>query len=375
MHGPVARPHVLLSVAMSLDGYIDDAAPGTLVLSDAEDLDRVDGVRAGVDAILVGAGTVRADDPRLLVRSTMRRRERTERGLSPSPLRVVLTAGGDLDPSAALFGTGTELSGRVVYTARPAVADLSARLGDTAAVVDAGDPPDLPGVLADLAARGVARLLVEGGGAVHTAFLAAGVVDEIHAVVAPFLVGDQQAPRFVRPGTFPQDAWHPMSLAETRAIGDRVLLRYRIGDSDRRWLTLACDLAERCPPSSSAFSVGAVVVGADGEVLATGHSRAGSPLDHAVEVALSALRRGDPRLTGATVYSSLEPCGARASRPVACARHVLDAGLARVVTARREPPTVVDGRGAAALEDAGVEVVEIPDLAPLARRPNAQLLR
>ncbi|MDN5914561.1 MAG: dihydrofolate reductase family protein [Pseudonocardia sp.] len=359
---------------MSLDGYIDDAAPATLVLSDAEDLDRVDGVRAGVDAVLVGAGTVRADDPRLLVRSASRRRERTERGRSPSPLRVVLTAGGDLDPSASLFGTGTGISGRVVYAARPAVSGLRARLGDSAEVVDAGDPPGLPGVLADLAARGVARLLVEGGGAVHSAFLAAGAVDEIHAVVAPFLVGDGQAPRFVRPGTFPQDAGHPMTLAETRAIGDRVLLRYRIGDPDRRLLTLACDLAERCPPSDSAFSAGAVVVGEDGEVLATGHSRAGSPLDHAVEVALSALRRGDPRLAGATLYSTLEPCRTRASRPVACARHILDAGLSRVVTARRGPATV-DGRAAAALEDAGVQVVEIPDLAPLARRPNAHLLR
>ncbi|MER7438739.1 dihydrofolate reductase family protein, partial [Pseudonocardia alni] len=77
------RPHVLASVAMSLDGYIDDAGPDTLVLSDAGDLDRVDAVRAGVDAILVGAGTVRADDPRLLVRCAERRAGRVADGRPP----------------------------------------------------------------------------------------------------------------------------------------------------------------------------------------------------------------------------------------------------------------------------------------------------
>src|SRR5580693_3236663 len=97
------RPYVLLSAAMSADGYIDDASPRRLVLSGPEDLDRVDEVRAGCDAILVGAGTIRADDPRLLVRSAARRAARTARGLPSTPLRVTLTSGGDLDPAARFF--------------------------------------------------------------------------------------------------------------------------------------------------------------------------------------------------------------------------------------------------------------------------------
>ena len=74
------RPHVLLSVATSLDGHIDDASPERLILSGAEDLDRVDVERAAVDAILVGAATIAADDPRLLVRSAERRAERVACG-------------------------------------------------------------------------------------------------------------------------------------------------------------------------------------------------------------------------------------------------------------------------------------------------------
>ncbi|MFD7311009.1 RibD family protein [Promicromonospora sp. NPDC059942] len=82
-------------------------------------------------------------------------------------------------------------------------------------------------MLADLAARGVERLMIEGGGMMHTMFLSAGLVDELHVVFAPFFVGDASAPRFVNPSGFPQDSRHRMTLVETQAIGDCVLLRYR----------------------------------------------------------------------------------------------------------------------------------------------------
>ncbi|GAA1384806.1 hypothetical protein GCM10009613_16200 [Pseudonocardia kongjuensis] len=224
--GRPSGPYVLASVAVSLDGYIDDAGPGTLVLSDADDLDRVDEVRAGVDAILVGAGTVRADDPRLRVRSDRRRDERIAAGRPPSPRRVILSTSGDLDPTAAVF-TCERSDPPLVYTADRAVDGTRARLDGVAEVVGAGEPPTPSSVLADLAAREVDRLLVEGGGAVHTAFLTAGRVDELHVVVAPFFVGDARAPRFVHDGRFPQSPERPMTLVEARPIGDLVLLRYR----------------------------------------------------------------------------------------------------------------------------------------------------
>jgi 5-amino-6-(5-phosphoribosylamino)uracil reductase len=106
------------------------------------------------------------------------------------------------------------------------VAEARRAVGAVADVADAGEPLDLHRLLADLRGRGVARLMVEGGTAVHTLFLTTGVVDELQLVVAPFFVGDADAPRFVGPGRFPQDAAHRMRLAEARPIGDLVLLRY-----------------------------------------------------------------------------------------------------------------------------------------------------
>lgn len=369
------RPHVLMSAASSLDGRLDDTSPRRLVLSDARDLDRVDGVRAGVDAILVGSGTVRADNPRLLVRSPVRRRDRLAAGRSPSPLRVVLSGGGPLDPDAAVFRAGADLARTLVYASSEAVARLRAQAGPSVEVADAGRDLAPVFVLADLARRGVTRLMVEGGSTTRTAFFEAGLVDEVHFVVAPFLVGDTAAPPFVRSGTFPQGPGDPMTLVESRPMGDHVLLRYRSGPLDRRWLAEACALAERCPPSTSAFSVGAVVVSHEGEVIATGFSRSSGPADHAEEAALRSVARDDPRLKGATIYSSLEPCSNRASAPVPCARRILDAGIARVVTAWREPETFTVGEGVELLRAASVEVVELPELSELAQRPNHHLRR
>ncbi len=219
-----SRPYVVLSVATSLDGYIDDATPERLLLSDDEDLDRVDDVRAGVDAILVGAGTIRADNPRLMVRSEERRAKRIADGRPESPVKVTITASGNIDPRARFFATGA--IDKIVYTTDAVAPALSDRMGAAATVVGLEGGVDPADVLADLAARGVERLMVEGGGAMHTMFLSAGLVDELHVVFAPFFVGDAGAPRFVNPSGFPQDSKHRMSLVETRAIGDCVLLRY-----------------------------------------------------------------------------------------------------------------------------------------------------
>lgn len=221
------RPYVLLSFAASLDGYIDDSTERRLLLSNDEDFARVDEVRAGCDAILVGATTIRRDNPRLLVRSAGHREARVGGGLSESPIKVTLSSTGDLDPGAAFFTSGGV--DKVVYCSGEAVEKARDRVGAVAAVVDAGAPLSLDTVLADLHGRGVRRLMVEGGGRVHTQFLQAGLVDEIHAVFAPFFVGDATAPRFVNPGVFPYDAGNRMRLAETRQIGDCVLLRYLPG--------------------------------------------------------------------------------------------------------------------------------------------------
>ncbi|MGH3889752.1 MAG: RibD family protein, partial [Pseudonocardiaceae bacterium] len=180
------RPHVLVSVAMSIDGYIDDMNDARLMLSNEEDFDRVDEVRASVDAILVGANTIRRDNPRLLVRSSKRQEERVRHGLTLHPMKVTLTGRGDLDATARFFSSGD--IEKIVYTRDLAVPALREALGDAATVVAAGEPVDAGAVLDDLGERKVGRLMVEGGSKIHTQFLAEGLVDEIHLVIAPFFV-------------------------------------------------------------------------------------------------------------------------------------------------------------------------------------------
>jgi diaminohydroxyphosphoribosylaminopyrimidine deaminase/5-amino-6-(5-phosphoribosylamino)uracil reductase len=143
---------------------------------------------------------------------------------------------------------------------------------------------------------------------------------------------------------------------------------------DVHWLRETLELARRCPPSATAFSVGSIIVGADGTPLATGFSRERDLRDHAEEVALAKIPPGDPRLARATIYSSLEPCGVRASRPRPCADLIIAAGIPRVVYAWHEPPLLASGGGAEMLTAAGVSVIEIPELAPEARAINAHLI-
>jgi len=182
------RPYTLLSCGISLDGYLDCPSVRRLRLSNDADFDRVDAVRAGSDAILVGAGTVRNDNPRLLVRSAERRRQRQDAGRSASPTKVTITATGKLDPDAEFFVAGD--AEKLVYSTSAAAPELRCRLGDRATVVDAGDPIELAWVTADLYARGVRRLMVEGGGTVHTQLLTGDLADELQLVVAPLFVGD-----------------------------------------------------------------------------------------------------------------------------------------------------------------------------------------
>jgi pyrimidine deaminase RibD-like protein len=143
-----------------------------------------------------------------------------------------------------------------------------------------------------------------------------------------------------------------------------------VNDSD--FLEQTIVLSEAAPPSATAFAVGCVIVDPGGNVLATGYSRELGEHWHAEEVALA--KAAGVSLTDATLYSSLEPCSVRKSRPLSCTQLILDAGIPRVVFAMREPPTFVDCCGAELLAAAGVEVVELPDYAARVRAVNRDLV-
>jgi 5-amino-6-(5-phosphoribosylamino)uracil reductase len=156
------------------------------------------------------------------------------RGLPASPAKVTVTRRGDLPATAAFFTAGltADEPDRFVYCPAPAADDVRARLGAVATVVGtgAGGDVDVAGVLEDLSARGINRVMVEGGGSILTQFLTAALADELHLVVAPLFVGDSRAPRLVGDGRFPWNARRRALLAGVRQIGDVVLLRYALSE-------------------------------------------------------------------------------------------------------------------------------------------------
>jgi 5-amino-6-(5-phosphoribosylamino)uracil reductase len=226
------RPYTILSCAISADGCLDDASGDRLILSGPEDLDEVDALRAGCDAICVGAGTVRADNPRLRVRSADRVAAREAAGRPPHPLRVTVSAGGDLDPSARIFaGPGPR---PLVYCASRAVTRATARLGAVAEVIGAGDPPSLATILKHLySERIIASVLLEGGSRIVRDALAADLADELRLAVAPFFVGDAGAPRFAIPASYPHGPDRPMRLQSVRRLDSVAVLSYRLTDRPR----------------------------------------------------------------------------------------------------------------------------------------------
>jgi 5-amino-6-(5-phosphoribosylamino)uracil reductase len=226
-----ARPYTIVSCAVSLDGCLDDASPERLILSGPEDLDEVDELRSAADAILVGAGTIRADNPRLLVRDDSRSAVREAEGRPPHPLRVTVTASGELDPAARFFaGPGTPL----VYAPAAAAAVARRNLGGKAVVIDTGGELSLATVLHDLyTERTVLTLLAETGAVLARDLLAQDLVDEIRLAVAPFFVGDENAPRFALPAHYPHGQGNPMELTSVRRLGGLAVLRYRLNSQTR----------------------------------------------------------------------------------------------------------------------------------------------
>jgi riboflavin-specific deaminase-like protein len=210
----VTRPHVLLSVAVSLDGHIDDRGTERFPLSNTEDFDHVDRMRAESDAILAGAETLRRDNARLLVYSDERRAQRIADGKPEYPLRVVVTRKGQLDPELRFWHCGGD---RLVYTKQPTTVEHLAECRIFS---------DFSEILDDLGERGVRRLMVEGGTSIHTEFLKNGLADEIRVAVAPMLIGQATAPRFVNPAEFPGGPARRFHLEDVAKVGDVAVLRY-----------------------------------------------------------------------------------------------------------------------------------------------------
>ena len=154
------RPEVLLKVATSLDGYLNDSSETRRVFSSAEDQAKVDRLRAEQDAILVGAGTIRADNPRLVIRSKNYRAFREEKGQPADPIKVTITESGDLSPDYQFFQTGE--NEKLVFAPEAVSEELKGKLKDLAEVIPCeGEEVNLENLLEELSSRSVKKLMVE----------------------------------------------------------------------------------------------------------------------------------------------------------------------------------------------------------------------
>jgi len=222
------RPFVYINMAMTADGKITSARREYPRFT--SDLDRrtMDRLRAEADAIVVGAGTLRADDPPLHVRDTEMRAYRESLGKSGAPLRVAVTASGSIDPGSRFF-TDERGGERVVATVESLDVERLAALRGRAEVWQLGrEHVDLPRLLDRLADRGVGRVLLEGGGELNWSFLRNGLVDELYVTIAPALLGGRDAPTLLEGSGFAMAAQRKLRLLELRREGDEIYCRYAL---------------------------------------------------------------------------------------------------------------------------------------------------
>ncbi|HIW96993.1 MAG TPA: dihydrofolate reductase family protein [Candidatus Tidjanibacter gallistercoris] len=366
---------VIVSAAVSRDGYMDDCTPRRLVLSCAEDWAEVYGLRAVCDAILVGAETVRRDNPALVVRDAGLRAWRECLGMKPDLAKVTVTAGGGIDPGARFFTEGQQAE-KIVVAGPEACRVLAGRLPAGVRVVPLAEIT-ARGIVEALEGLGVRTLMVEGGARTIGMFLGEDAVDSLRLAVSPAVVGDARAPRF--PG-FGQLPFEGRAAKVVRSVGDMEVYEYdlhpapgRLTLTDRRRLLRAVELSGRSEPCTTAYRVGCVVAVRDGREY-EGYTHETDCRSHAEEEALSKARADGADLRGACVYTSLEPCSVRASKPVSCTELIIRAGAARVVYAYAEPDCFVRCEGTRLLREAGIEVTVVPEYAPLVKCLNAHIL-
>lgn len=225
------RPFIFINSAMSADGKISTRLRRQVKISGRSDFDRVDELRASADAVMVGIGTVLADDPSLTVKSAERRRRRAAMGLDEDPARIVVDSRARIPPGADVFRKGT--GKRIVVVSRAAPADRVEAIRQKADVVVAGNGEvDLAAMAAELKRRGIGRLMVEGGATLNWALARAGLVDEISVFVGNILIGGRDAPTLMDgEGISDRSEAIELELAGHERVDEGVVLTWRVRSS------------------------------------------------------------------------------------------------------------------------------------------------
>ena len=215
---------VFVNAAVSADGKLSTRRREQVRISGPDDFARVDRLRADADAVLVGVGTVLADDPHLTVDDPSLRAARTDRGDPETPVRVVVDSTGRTPADARILDDAA-----TTYVVVSAAAPDSRRRAleeAGATVVVAGDARvALDDAVSALSTRGIDRLMIEGGGEIIFSCFDAGLVDELSVYVGSLVLGGRDAPTLVDGDGF-VESLPDLSLEDVSRIDDGVLLEY-----------------------------------------------------------------------------------------------------------------------------------------------------
>ena len=227
------HPCVVVNVAMSADGKLSTRERRQVKISGIQDFARVDQMKAGSDAVMVGIGTVIADDPSLTVKNPAARLERRKLGLDEHPVRVVIDSSARIPLTASVLTKGE--GKRVVAVSKRADAKKIAELDNVATVIVAGDDEvDLSLVIDELGGMGIKRLMVEGGGTLIGALFRAGLVDECYSFISNIIIGGKDAPTLADGvGCVKESEFTRLVLVEAQRIEDGILLHWTVVRRER----------------------------------------------------------------------------------------------------------------------------------------------
>ncbi len=223
----MGRPFVFINSAMSADGKISTKERKQVKISGKMDFDRMDALRAGSDAIMVGIGTMLADNPSLTVKSHARRLERKQAGLEENPVRIVVDSRARTPVEADIFIKGE--GARIIIVSGSAPTERVERLREKAMIICAGDNEvDLPAAMEELKGMGISRLMVEGGATLNWGMLSAGLVDEIYTFVGNLIIGGKVSPTLVDGTGFIEKEIIRLKLTGTETMEEGVLLKWEV---------------------------------------------------------------------------------------------------------------------------------------------------
>jgi 2,5-diamino-6-(ribosylamino)-4(3H)-pyrimidinone 5'-phosphate reductase len=222
------RPHVIVNTAMSADGKLSTRERRQVKISGVQDFNRVDRLKAGSDAVMVGIGTVLADDPSLTVKAEECRDNRIKRGVDEHPVRIVVDSHARTPPDAKVLHKGP--GKRIIAVSEQADEKKVARLRTLATIIIAGDDRvDLVQLMDALGTLGIRRVMVEGGGTLIAGLIEDDLVDEIYTFIGNIVIGGKDAPTLADgEGFVKEDEFRRLTLLECRKIEQGVLLHWNV---------------------------------------------------------------------------------------------------------------------------------------------------